>query len=129
MKVLDTDLVPRVPRVLRKHMFIVVKHEVHIQPWTCKGAAIIMSLDVTSTPYFTQPAAKTRHWAALGADLAHQPSSDSRRASPGPDWRATPGLGLYACISIHKTTPQATRRRSPVMNGVDRYVSTSEARE
>ncbi|RSL45170.1 hypothetical protein CEP53_010887 [Fusarium sp. AF-6] len=38
-----------------------------------------MSLDETSIPYFTYSAAETRHWAALGADLAHQPSSDSRR--------------------------------------------------
>lgn len=90
---------------------------------------MIMSLDVTSTPYFMYSAVKTRHWVALGADLAHQPYSDSRKASPGWDRRATPGLGPYTCISIHKATPQAARRCSPVMNGVDRYVSTSEAIE
>lgn len=82
MQVLSTDRVSILPHVPRKHMLTLVKHRIHIQPWTCKGEALFMSLDVTSTPYFMYPDVKTRHWTALGADLAHQPSSDSRRASP-----------------------------------------------
>jgi hypothetical protein len=61
MQVLNTDRVSILPRVPRKHMLIMVKHRIHIQPWTCKGEAMIVSLDVTSTPYFMYSAVKTRH--------------------------------------------------------------------